>query len=552
MIYLRETYYLSKYKVKRESILAAASGVPVETPLRRKILLYSSSVLIVLIVTMLVFVSYQADRFVGDRIRSELLQSRDRVKAAEEERLRSLKLTATLVASLPSFFAVLETKDAATVRDFLTDYKQRTGTDLLIALNETGVVVSRTDSPEPLPISADLETRILRTASETYHVAIVPADTTGKVLGYVLAGALIDDKFTRSLQGSGEENIVIVADTVLGSTLPHAGLPWQMQQDWEKNVSRDSDPRVVVAGGENYEAVGTLLGGGEGLRPFAAIMQSHDKAMQPYRGIQLGLLILGIIAAVAGVGLSAVLAGNITAPIAKLVDGTQQVAAGNFEYHLDIPSNDEIGELAGSFNIMIQGLRERADMQKFVSLSTVEAIHSKTSAGEKVVLTIFFSDMRGFTAMTENKEPEETVKLLNACLSLQAGKVKKFHGDIDKYVGDCVVALFQGEDMELNAIRCAVETHRALAEANAPLRVGIGIVTGEVILGSIGSEDRRDHTVIGSNVNLCSRLCSRAAAGETLLAERTYQHVKDLVAAQKIAPLQVKGFTDPIPVYKMG
>ena len=164
-----------------------------KTPLRRKILLYSSSVLIVLIVTMLVFVSYQADRFVGDRIRSELLQSRDRVKAAEEERLRSLKLTATLVASLPSFFAVLETKDAATVRDFLTDYKQRTGTDLLIALNETGVVVSRTDSPEPLPISADLETRILRTASGTYHVAIVPADTTGKILGYVLAGASIDD-----------------------------------------------------------------------------------------------------------------------------------------------------------------------------------------------------------------------------------------------------------------------------------------------------------------------------------------------------------------------
>jgi class 3 adenylate cyclase len=524
----------------------------VKTPLRRKILLYSSSVLIVLIVTMLVFVSYQADRFVGDRIRSELLQSRDRVKAAEEERLRSLKLTATLVASLPSFFAVLETKDAATVRDFLTDYKQRTGTDLLIALNETGVVVSRTDSPEPVPIAADLDTRILRTESGTYHVAIVPADTTGKVLGYVLAGALIDDKFTRSLQGSGEENVVIVADTVLGSTLPHAGLPWQMQQDWEKSVTHDSDPHTVVAGGENYEAVGTLLGGGEGLRPFAVIMQSHDKAMQPYRGIQFGLLILGIIAAIAGVGLSAVLANNITAPIAKLVDGTQQVAAGNFEYHLDIPTKDEIGELAGSFNTMIQGLRERADMQKFVSLSTVEAIQSKTSAGERVVLTIFFSDMRGFTAMTENKDPEETVKLLNACLSLQAEKVKKFHGDIDKYVGDCVVALFQGEDMELNAIRCAVETHRALAEANAPLRVGIGIVTGEVILGSIGSEDRRDYTVIGSNVNLCSRLCSQAAAGETLLAERTYQRVKDLVAAKKIAPLQVKGFTDPIPVYKMG
>src|SRR5207249_4092964 len=134
----------------------------------------------------------------------------------------------------------------------------------------------------------------------------------------------------------------------------------------------------------------------------------------------------------------------------------------------------------------------------------------------------------------------------------QAEKVKKFRGDIDKFVGDCVVALFQGEDMVLDAIRCAVETHRALAESDAPLRVGIGIVTGEVILGSIGSEDRLDYTVIGSNVNLCSRLCSQAGRGETLIAESTYQRVKGLVAAEKIAPLQVKGFTNPIPVYKMG
>jgi adenylate cyclase len=142
--------------------------------------------------------------------------------------------------------------------------------------------------------------------------------------------------------------------------------------------------------------------------------------------------------------------------------------------------------------------------------------------------------------------------MLNSCLSLQAQRVKKFHGDVDKFVGDCVVALFQGEDMALNAIRCAVETHRVLQEVNAPLRVGIGIVTGEVILGSIGSEDRLDYTVIGSNVNLCSRLCSQAGPGETLIAESTYRLVEGLVAAAKIAPLHVKGFTGPIPAYKMG
>lgn len=510
--------------------------------------------LIVLIVTMLVYVSYRAGRFVDGRIQSELQQGLERIKAAEVERLRNIKLTATLVASVSPFFAALGTGDAPTIRDFLNDYKQRTGTDLLIAFNEAGNVVGRTDTPDPLPVSVSTDSQILKMASGTYHVAIVPADTTGTVLGHVLAGMLIDDKFARSLQGNGngDETVVIVSETVSGSTVPSSGLPWQTQADWERVVGKDTAPHTVVIAGENYQAVGTALGTDGGPRPFVAIMQSHDRAMTPYRGIQLGLLVLGIIAAVVGVGLSAILAHNITQPVKKLVEGTQQVAAGNFEYRLDIPSDDEIGELAGSFNTMIRGLRERADMQKFVSLSTVEMIQSKTSAGEKVTLTVLFSDMRGFTSMTENKPPEETVKLLNSCLSLQAERVKKFHGDIDKYVGDCVVALFQGEDMELNAIRCALETHRALDEANAPLRVGIGIVTGEVILGSIGSEDRRDYTVIGSNVNLCSRLCSRAGAGETLIAESTYQRVKGLVAAEKIAPLQVKGFTDPIPVYKMG
>src|SRR5207248_8943848 len=124
-------------------------------------------------------------------------------------------------------------------------------------------------------------------------------------------------------------------------------------------------------------------------------------------------------------------------------------------------------------------------------------------------------------------------------------------------VGDCVVVLFSGDDMELKAIRCAVEIHRALDELNAanpdnpPLRVGVGIVTGEVIHGSIGSDDRLDYTVIGSNVNLCSRLCSHAGPRETLLSESTYLRVEGLVAAEKLEPLKVKGFTEPVPVYRM-
>jgi adenylate cyclase len=272
-------------------------------------------------------------------------------------------------------------------------------------------------------------------------------------------------------------------------------------------------------------------------------------------------LILGVAAAAAGIAGSALLAQNVTASVLKVVKGTEQVAAGNFDYRIEVDSRDEIGTLAESFNTMIVGLRERADMQKFVSQSTVDMIQAssskKVSAGERVTLTILFSDMRGFTSMSENRPPEEIVRILNECLSLQAAKVKKYGGDIDKFVGDCVVALFRGEDMELKAIRCAVEIHKAIHERNAaspgdyPIQVGVGIATGEVILGSIGSEDRLDYTVIGSHVNLCSRICSLAGPRETLMAQSTYERLEGLIAAERLEPVQVKGFKEPVPLYRL-
>ena len=121
---------------------------------------------------------------------------------------------------------------------------------------------------------------------------------------------------------------------------------------------------------------------------------------------------------------------------------------------------------------MTEGLRERADMQKFVSQSTVAMIHNRPAgqrAGERRTLTLLFSDIRGFTQFAEGCSPEEAVRVLNRYLHLQADLVKRFHGDVDKFIGDAVFAHFSGPDMALDAIRCAVEIQRAV-EARQPRR----------------------------------------------------------------------------------
>lgn len=397
------------------------------------------------------------------------------------------------------------------------------------------------------------------TASGVYNVAAVPAEAGGTLFGFVLAGSSLDDAFAQQLREVSQHEVVIYGERVLGSTLSAGNWPWRSRTAWE--AAAGSGHRTVDVSRETFATVTLSLGSEGGPRPLVVLLKSRDRALAPYSRIQFGLLVIGLLVAVAGVAGSAVLARTVTAPVGQLVEGTKAVASGNYDFFLNVTSRDEIGDLAESFNKMTRGLRERADMQKFVSRSTVEMIEANlrrdVSAGERVLLTIFFSDMRNFTAISERMPPEDVVKMLNTCLSLQAEKVKKFRGDIDKYVGDAVVALFLGEDMVLNAIRCAVEIQRALdmhnaAQAGGPrLEVGIGLVSGEVILGSIGSPDRQDFTVVGSNVNLCARLCSLAGAREILLSESTYEMVRDLIAAQPMEPLSVKGFRDPVSVYKM-
>ena len=537
--------------------------------LRTKILLASSAILVGLIGATLAYVSVQSNRFVGDRIAADLQRTTELLTAGEAERFANLRLTAEILASFPQLRALLGT-DAATVRDFLQAYQQRTGqNDLLIALDPNGGTMARTDALAPLEIP-DVAARWLTpalggrpaigylvTENGVYQAAVAAAEAGGTVFGYLLAGVAVDGGLAQRLHDATRDEVVILtSDRLLASTIPSDQVPWRTSQDWLAFAGDRQDPIAVSIAGERYAARAARTTTGAPL--FFVALQSRDRALEPYRRIQIGLLVLGAFAVAAGVGASAVLARTVTRPVARLAEGTREIAAGNFDFTLDVDRGDEIGALAASFNIMTRGLRERADMQKFVSQSTMKMIESraKTSAGERRLLTIFFSDIRAFSRFAEERPPEEAVDWLNQCLGLQAELVRKYHGDVDKYVGDAVVALFDGPDMAFDAIRCGVDIHRGMDALNArsghgPLEVGIAVVTGEVILGSIGSKDRLDYTAIGNQVNLCSRLCSMARPREILLAQSTFALVRDLVAVERLEAVTIRGLAHPVDVYRM-
>jgi class 3 adenylate cyclase len=538
--------------------------------LQSRLLVAFGALIVALTAATLAYVSVLASGAVNDRITADLEAGRDALVSASAERGSRLALVAQLVASFPELRALLGT-DAATVRDFLADYRQRQGRDeLLLALDAGGQVIARSDSFGPL-VLAEARARWLEPAAtgravhgwldvdgRAYQAVLAPAEAGGTIFGFILAGAPLDDAWARHLrEASGKEVALLTAAGVAGSTLPPARLPWQRAADVP---GPDGATQDVDLGGERFRAVATRLAVGEPTA-VAVALQSLDLALAPYRRIQYGLLALGLVAAAAGVAGSAALARSITAPVAALTRAAGEVAGGNFDVRLAVQRDDELGRLGRAFNDMTAGLRERADMQKFVSQSTLAMIQREPSrearGGTREELTLLFADIRGFTAFAAGRDPAEAVAVLNRLLRIQADQVARFGGDVDKFIGDAVFAHFRGPDMALQAIRCALEIHRAVAaaaEGTGPLgtlAVGVGIATGEVIVGSIGSPDRLDYTAIGTPVNLAARLCAVAEPHETLLDARSMGLVAGLVAAEPVPPFAVKGVSAPVQAFRM-
>ena len=247
-------------------------------------------------------------------------------------------------------------------------------------------------------------------------------------------------------------------------------------------------------------------------------------------------------------------------PLEIIGSTAQKIGQGDLSVNADVGSTDEIGTLALRMNEMIQGLRERLHLTKFVSDDTVEAVGSADLSGvqlggERREATVLFSDIRGFTSYSENVEPEEVITMLNTYLNRQAVIVKEHNGDIDKFVGDELMAIFKGDNMVENAIQCAIAIQQKMDALNQdvkkPIGIGIGINAGPMVMGAMGSKDRMDYTVLGDNVNLGARLCSAAKSGEIIISQLGVNYLQNSEQFKLVEEkaIQVKGKQSAIKIY---
>ncbi|MCK1540900.1 HAMP domain-containing protein [Bradyrhizobium sp. 147] len=288
--------------------------------------------------------------------------------------------------------------------------------------------------------------------------------------------------------------------------------------------------------------------------------------------------VVTLLAAIVGFAFALLVSSGITRPVRLLLAGTREVEAGRFDKPIAVSTQDEIGELAAAFNRMIEQLRHneriRETFGRYIDPKVVQGLIDRPEVaieGQRRVMTIMFCDMSGFTSMSEGMTPRGLVKVMNHYFTVMSGHIRSNRGIIDKYIGDAIMSYwgppFIEEDEQamlagLAAIEMADQVPAlqkqlpdllGIRAMPAPCDLRIGIATGEVLTGSIGSELMMSFTVMGDAVNLASRLeaANKTYGTRILISQATAEAIGARLELREIDRLAVAGQSAPQAVFEV-
>jgi adenylate cyclase len=278
-----------------------------------------------------------------------------------------------------------------------------------------------------------------------------------------------------------------------------------------------------------------------------------------------------ILMIILGIVIAFLIGDRLTRPIHRLMDASRAIGDGQFHTQIKERRNDEIGYLTEAFNNMANGLLEKSQVEnafsRFVSSNVAKQIMANLDeiqlGGKHVHGSVLFADIVGFTSLSEKLSPDEIAKILNEYFTYISMASQLYRGTIDKYMGDCAMVVFgvPDEDPEhkFNALACAVMIQKLVARINAarvrdgkyPIHFRIGVNSGTMLAGNMGSNERMQYTVVGETVNLASRLHTVADKDQIVITEHLYidSDINWRILAHRHESIKLRGIAAPVSTY---
>ena len=570
---------------------------------RTRLLVFLLALLLPVLLGIYIFVNRENNQYTTDTIDSYLELGADVFDFTREEHKNTLLTITSTMTRDWGFRNAFGTGDPYTIIDAADNILLRSlgAADMMLISSMEGEVIIDTKiqgfeklNGEWLDLmdaaassNGGIADAIINVLGVPYQITVIPLFLPTPV-AWIFGGFPLDNEFTDTVKQSIVSDVSIVEYrnemnydsavsfegsqvNVIASTLKPEDQVRLTRQLQITGMTYTDTQRILLEDGEYGTLMRSLYGEpGAPLQIVAVIQKSYNENVENLEAFQ--RVLLQFYLAVLALSLIAVifLARSVTRPILDLAIRVRRIEEGDYGQTVDVKGKDEISQLAGSVNNMALGLAEKEKVRdllgKVVSHEIAEELLSKKIelGGEEKVVTVLFADIKGFTSLCETSAPEAVLTVLNRYLSEITKVIEDNHGVVDKYTGDSVMALFgapltRANDAE-NAIRAALDIAECMVELNAINRAeglalmeaGIGVHTGLVVAGNLGSQNRLNYTVIGDSVNLSARLegLTRKYNTPNIVSETSLQHAPGFVY-QELDLVQVAGKSEPVRIYQV-
>jgi adenylate cyclase len=488
---------------------------------------------------------------------------------------------ARLLSSDFAFKGAVATGEHATLLSVLENHRARLEASvmMLVSMGDDPITEGCTLHPEdedvafPLPqlLAAAQDSEFGEASSIEFlddrpHQLVVTPLFMPEPEKWIVLGFPVDDSLARSLrEGTGTEVSLLRLQAArwapFASTLPDAARAELTGRITREIEGASASVTLELAGLDYVTGLVPARSVGEP-RVLIALQRSLDEALAPYlrlRALLVGIFALGVLLSLLG---GFLLASRVTRPVASLALGAARIEQGDYTRPVEVGQRDELGVLADSFNRMTHGLAER---DKVVSPAVAEELLSKEIelGGEERLVSVLFTDVRNFTSLSERTSPQELVALLNTYLTRVSDIVEAHAGVVDKYIGDAVMAVFGAplshRDDALRAVRTAMDMAASMDAINAELGLrgderigmGVGVSTGVVVAGNMGSLSRLNYTVIGDSVNVAARLEGLTRQyGVAVIVGASTRNACSSLAFRELDRVRVKGRAEALSIFE--